>query len=508
MESEPSPVLRAVILGSDALLAARPATPVQLARACLREGFDFVAPVSWGEELLAERVVAALEPGSPSATIAAHCPFVAEALRSQRPSGTRCISGVAPPVAAARYLRTALGPRPVHVTYVGGCPGATVPDVDEWLPPQELLSRLLDHGVIPEEQPHHYDGVLPPERARYASLPGGIPAPDWLVDTAGAVVREAAPATLAAVTSEITRPTVIDLQVATGCVCADDRFAVAQLEPPRSRQPVIDRSLAVGLANASIAHVEEAPFHFDPGLSALEAVAEPPADRFADQEADRRATIGERGWSDREGDTTVTPSAFRLTVVVEPWTSRSSSPSEQPVALAPHPTAAQPTVAVQNAPDVVLPALIETTAPVPFAGGSPWSDAGLPAVRMRMRVKPSGLSPVPPPWLERMQQLELQNRHARRVRLFRRGIVIAVLSIAAAGVPVLLRWPIGLGSNALPAAGRLVAKPDTSDTLTARPSSAGVRQPRGDSDSTRRVVLPSGAPAPRATLPDGRDHRR
>ena len=37
-----------VILGTDAILAALPATPIQLAHACLRIGYQHVVPASWG----------------------------------------------------------------------------------------------------------------------------------------------------------------------------------------------------------------------------------------------------------------------------------------------------------------------------------------------------------------------------------------------------------------------------------------------------------------------------
>jgi hypothetical protein len=37
------------------------------------------------------------------------------------------ISLVAPPVAAARYLRAAYGVRRRHVTYVGACPSGAMP---------------------------------------------------------------------------------------------------------------------------------------------------------------------------------------------------------------------------------------------------------------------------------------------------------------------------------------------------------------------------------------------
>ena len=45
--------INVAILGTDAVLAFRPVEPLQLTRACHAVGFDFVAPVSWGEELIA-----------------------------------------------------------------------------------------------------------------------------------------------------------------------------------------------------------------------------------------------------------------------------------------------------------------------------------------------------------------------------------------------------------------------------------------------------------------------
>ena len=169
-----APIL-AVILGTDAVLAAQPAEPIQLASACRRAGFVFVAPVSWGEELLAVRVTELVRLYRPPAAIVAHCPFVAEVLRQPGAPTTPCVASVAPPVATARYLRAAFAPRNVHVTYVGACPGASAPDVDDRLLPDVLLARFVDGGIDVARQPCHLDGQLPADRARYASLPGGVP---------------------------------------------------------------------------------------------------------------------------------------------------------------------------------------------------------------------------------------------------------------------------------------------------------------------------------------------
>jgi hypothetical protein len=335
MDPTAEPVLRAVIHGSDVLLAARPATPVQLARASLRFGFDFVAPVSWGEELLAERTRTVAEHRAGAPTIPAHCPFVAESLRLIARTNGACLTGVAPPVATARYVRAALAPHAVHVTYVGRCPGATMPDLDESILPEVFLARLLDAGVDPADQPLHYEGRLPPERARHASLPGGIPAPEWLIAPDGIAVREAAPATLDAVVGACGGAAlVVDLEVATGCVCARDRFALALLEPPRTSVPVVDLSLAVSLADGAAAGVAASTGREWLLRSELETTVEvgaPPepgamtVDATADRSPRGNAAVPDRDAGHVPPVAAPIPRAgreqapWRLTMAVEPW---------------------------------------------------------------------------------------------------------------------------------------------------------------------------------------------
>jgi hypothetical protein len=241
-------VVRAVILGNDALLAARPAAPLQLLNACARAGFDFVAPVSWGEELLAMRAGKWVGQHSPVSAIVAHCPYVAEALRATTPTDAVCLTGVAPPVAAARYLRAVFAPRPLHIVYSGACPGASGPDIDEVLLPDVLLARFADARIVVSEQPAELDSRLPPERARHASLPGGAPAPAWLGAVIGATALEVAPVTLAAAPRAAAADAVVlDLHAACRCACAEDRPDVARLEPPRAPKPVVVEAVAVDL---------------------------------------------------------------------------------------------------------------------------------------------------------------------------------------------------------------------------------------------------------------------
>src|SRR5574338_1702428 len=107
------------VLGTDAVLAARPVDPVQLTRACLLAGFDFVVPVSWGEELIAAHLAGRIATSNGSGSVvAAVCPLAREQLAAS-PVETEIVATVSPPIATARYIRAAFRPRPVHVTFVG-----------------------------------------------------------------------------------------------------------------------------------------------------------------------------------------------------------------------------------------------------------------------------------------------------------------------------------------------------------------------------------------------------
>src|SRR3954463_9674944 len=110
-----------VVLGTDALLAALPATPVQLAHACLRAGVANAVPASWGDELIAAPVLRRLPQFAGGPAIQCSCPIVAHRLLNVGSDLRPAMMGfVPPPVAIARYVRTLSGTTPVRVTYVGG----------------------------------------------------------------------------------------------------------------------------------------------------------------------------------------------------------------------------------------------------------------------------------------------------------------------------------------------------------------------------------------------------
>ncbi len=327
--------LTAVIIGTDALLAARPATAIQLARACMRAGYDFVAPVSWGEELLATHVIDEVRRTSVPASVIVNCPFVAEALRAESAALPTCWRSVSPPVATARYLRSAFSPRNLHITYAGRCPGATAPDIDACVLPDVFLGHLLEAGLAPENQPRYFEEVVPPDRARYSSLPGGVPEAAALQLHGGARLREAAPATVGtvALTFESPEPVVIDLESACGCICARDRFAAAQMEPPRASAPVVSAEVVVDLAP----HREErvvVPFHARPVEVSVERDAEPPAGPV---ERDEGAWAGEMVESEASASETLDWFVESRAAANEPANAGPAPPTQHTEAsLSPH----------------------------------------------------------------------------------------------------------------------------------------------------------------------------
>src|SRR5215217_1687688 len=111
----------AVILGNDAVVAARPYSPAQLSRACLSAGFDIVVPPSWGDELVAAGYIAQLARRRDHVVVACTCARVAALLARSGDDQPGRVAVAAPPVAAARYLRLVYGDA-LLVTYVGDCP--------------------------------------------------------------------------------------------------------------------------------------------------------------------------------------------------------------------------------------------------------------------------------------------------------------------------------------------------------------------------------------------------
>lgn len=247
-----APGMPVVVLGTDAVLAALPATAVQLAQACRRAGFASAVPVSWGDELVAHACLEELATRTGPAVCAA-CPRARERLRSAGPALARVVVPLAsPPAAVARYLRRLAGETPLHVTYVGGCPGGIDPAIDAQVAPADFVAALVARGIAPAEQPEVFDDVLPPDRRRHLSLPGGVPAPDALWAAGGRrLVEISGPDEVAQLAEHLLsdEPVLIDLAPAHGCACSGAtgalppraaRLVVEGLEPPRASGPIVD----------------------------------------------------------------------------------------------------------------------------------------------------------------------------------------------------------------------------------------------------------------------------
>lgn len=249
------------IAGTDLVLAAFPATPVQLSHALQRLGFDVVVPASWGDELLAGATLERLDERGGVPAVFCACPRVAERLLSTGPElASVLLPLVSPAVATARYVRAAYAPAPVTVTYVGGCAAIADDSIDARITPREFMRALHDRGITLGEMPRVFEGVIPPDRRRHLSLPGGLPTASHL--EALTVPRRLACLTSADYAAELAQlvlarePVLIDVAARLGCACAGATAAtpferthetVARLEPPRASHPVVERSLVEAL---------------------------------------------------------------------------------------------------------------------------------------------------------------------------------------------------------------------------------------------------------------------
>jgi hypothetical protein len=257
--SSGAPLPSVAILGTDALLAARPATPVQLAHACQAAGYAAVYPVTWGDELLAAACTRRVSSRGDDPAIFCACPHVSDALLEVGSDLARfLVPLVPPPVACARYLRALYGYGRVRITYIGACPGAHDPAIDAHLTPMQFLGVLTQLGIVLHQQPEVFDSVIPPDRRRYRSMPGGAPTSEALRrDGGGHEVHEVIDAdwkTELAQRLLLRQPAVFDIAPALGCHCAgarpgvapaEARGSVVAIEPPRSPSEVIDLNVAV-----------------------------------------------------------------------------------------------------------------------------------------------------------------------------------------------------------------------------------------------------------------------
>lgn len=243
-----------IVLGTDALLAARPSTPVQLAHACLALGYDGVVPGSWGDELVADAAMRRLEAHAGPAVLCTCPAIVRRLLHGGSELQPFLVPIVAPPVAVARYLRELWAPTPIHLTFAGNCDGAAHEAIDARLTPAELIEAIAARGIVLAEQPEVFDEVIPPDRRRYHSLPGGVPAPERLRERCGRTLLELRGDDVAMEIAQILlteTDVLVDASAALGCACSGalecgarresgrTREALDAIEPPRANAPVL-----------------------------------------------------------------------------------------------------------------------------------------------------------------------------------------------------------------------------------------------------------------------------
>ncbi len=250
-----------IILGADALLAVRPATPGQLTNACYAAGYSAVIPASWGDELVAAGCLNQIAARGQDSVVLCSCPRVAERLRRVGNLAPHLLPMASPPVLAARYLRARAGATGVHITYVGDCPGASDPAIDRHATPSALFRSLAKRGIVPSEQPFDVDERLTRDARRFYSLPGGAPAPNWLyAEKRGyTLIEPTARDFLAEVAFRISEKErrVIDLAPRLGCACSGAvvgepwtgaRDNVAAMEPPRAVHEVLDHDVPLEMS--------------------------------------------------------------------------------------------------------------------------------------------------------------------------------------------------------------------------------------------------------------------
>ena len=273
MESEqrtPPESLAVLVVGTDTLIEALPARPIQLAHACGALGFDLVIPLSWGDELVAEAALRSIEARSPGPAVLCSCPLVRRRLLLYGADLESALVSLTPsPVAVARHLRATVGNRLGSLSFVGRCPGATRPEYDVAYDPPALFSILKDRGIPIEKQPLTYLDRLPPDRRRFFSLPGGCPSPEhlWQRCNEMTLVEVESPDLAIELAQHLVspHPVLVDVAATLGCHCCgvtpstadfSVRIAVASLEPPRSTTPIVNDAVIPDLTVAVRNHAK------------------------------------------------------------------------------------------------------------------------------------------------------------------------------------------------------------------------------------------------------------
>jgi hypothetical protein len=148
---------------------------------------------------------------------------------------------VAPPVAVARYVKALDPERPVHVTYAGGCPGVIDSSIDAVISPFELLAGIASRGIDINNQPRVFENIVPADRRRHASSPGGLPDQNFLWESSNYRVVQPSGADFSTRVAQLLLGddrVLIDIAPTVGCLCrAAETDRVSEVQ--RSPTPVV-----------------------------------------------------------------------------------------------------------------------------------------------------------------------------------------------------------------------------------------------------------------------------
>ncbi len=163
-----------LILSPESVAHFYPATPEQLINACYAAGFRAVTRGVIGDELVAAEYLKLWEDEPWGTLIRSTDPVVVETVRSQYPELVPYLAPVTvPAVAEARYLRAQHGPG-LKIACAGTCPPVNSPDLDAAITFGDLEQLFQIRGVSVLSQPTLFLRV-PEERRRHLSAAGGLP---------------------------------------------------------------------------------------------------------------------------------------------------------------------------------------------------------------------------------------------------------------------------------------------------------------------------------------------
>jgi diguanylate cyclase (GGDEF)-like protein len=253
----------AMVLSVEADVAFHPYAPEQIVNACHAAGFPIVTRGVMGEELVAEEYRRLLADPGWGTMLRSTCPVIVEKIRHDYPELVPFLAPVKTPLEAeTAYLRVVHG-EGLRVVYAGVCVAEASAQVDAVLTFGELQTLLERRGVQLAEQPGFFTRI-PAVRERHLSTPGGLPV--TVLNQEPQTSRRFRKVRGIGALEVLRRAVVVD-EVDLGFVdllpcegCLDHpllgpkeelflRRRIAQeVEPPRSRLPVIDPSAWVGIS--------------------------------------------------------------------------------------------------------------------------------------------------------------------------------------------------------------------------------------------------------------------